>query len=656
MQTPICGLLCAITVLVSAARAEETHSKSRAFFAFDNGLRQTDGLEEKAALLAQLGYDGIAWRPGKTAAMLAALDRHELKMFATYVTLSADEEACRVPPGVVREIHALKGRETIVWLTIGGKSTRDDVVVEGIQRVCDVAEENGLRVALYPHNGYYTDTTAKALELAQKARRPNLGVSFNLCHFLKQNDASQLEETLRAAADQLLLVSINGADGGETRRMGWDRLIRPLGEGSYDVAQVLHVLDAIGYTGPVGLQCFNVKGDDRNKLRQSKEAWRSLTDLAPQAASRDSLDVPQDERIDREIQHVTVRCEPGQFLGWPANGGIWNWGDEILVMYTHGLFKQDARGMHAIDRETPWTIDASRSLDGGLTWTHQTDVIPNPRYEDVRDAPELTEPIDFSDPDTVLKFQLTHWTEGRTYLFYSTDRGRTWRGPFRLPTLGFDVVAARNDYLIDDADTCTAFWSMSRSPGERDSMVYLVRSNDGGLSWELGARVGRETQSGAIDYAIMPSTVRTGSKELLTCIRNRVGLNDCFIDCWASSDHGSTWLRVSRPVGNEAGTTPPMLNRLPDGDLLLTYGYRKPPQGLRARISHDNGRTWGPEIILRQEAGPNRDIGYTRSVIRADGKIVTVYYYNLGADQERFIAATIWDASERQNDPPARQP
>lgn len=147
MQTQICGLLCAITVLVSAASAEETHSKSRAFFAFDNGLRQTDGLEEKAALLAQLGYDGIAWRPGKTAEMLEALDRHRMKMFATYVTLSADEEACRVPPGVVREIEALKGRDTIVWLTIGGK-TSDEVVVEGIRRVCGVAEENGLQVAL----------------------------------------------------------------------------------------------------------------------------------------------------------------------------------------------------------------------------------------------------------------------------------------------------------------------------------------------------------------------------------------------------------------------------------------------------------------------------------------------------------------------------
>jgi len=277
MQTQVCGLLYAITVLISAASAEETHSTSRAFFAFDNGLRQTEGLEEKAAMLAQLGYDGIAWRPGRTAEMLAALDRHRLKMFATYVSLTADDEACRVPPAVVREIEALKGRDTIVWLMIGGKSS-DEVVVEGIRRVCDVAEENGLQVALYPHNGCYTDTMAKTLELTRKADRPKLGVSFNLCHFLKQNDASELEGTLRAVADKLLLVSINGADGGETQSMGWDRLIRPLGEGSYDVGHVLRLLDRVRYTGPIGLQCYNVPGGDRDNLRQSIEAWNALHD------------------------------------------------------------------------------------------------------------------------------------------------------------------------------------------------------------------------------------------------------------------------------------------------------------------------------------------------------------------------------------------
>jgi len=70
-------------------------------------------------------------------------------------------------------------------------------------------------------------------------------VTFNLCHFLKQNDAADLGKTLRAAAPKLLSVSINGADSGDTKAMGWDRLIRPLGEDTFDVASVMRLLDEV---------------------------------------------------------------------------------------------------------------------------------------------------------------------------------------------------------------------------------------------------------------------------------------------------------------------------------------------------------------------------------------------------------------------------
>jgi hypothetical protein len=53
--------------------------------------------------------------------------------------------------------------------------------------------------------------------------------------------------------------------------------------------------------------------------------------------------------------------------------------------------------------------------------------------------------------------------------------------------------------------------------------------------------------------------------------------------------------------------------------------------------------TWGPELMLRDDAG-TWDLGYPRTVQRADGKIVTVYYFNDAKDRERYIAATIWDA------------
>ncbi len=45
--------------------------------------------------------------------------------------------------------------------------------------------------------------------------------------------------------------------------------------------------------------------------------------------------------------------------------------------------------------------------------------------------------------------------------------------------------------------------------------------------------------------------------------------------------------------------------------------------------------------MLREDGGA-WDLGYTRTVRRQDGNLVTTYYYNTAKDGERFIGATIW--------------
>lgn len=81
--------------------------------------------------------------------------------------------------------------------------------------------------------------------------------------------------------------------------------------------------------------------------------------------------------------------------------------------------------------------------------------------------------------------------------------------------------------------------------------------------------------------------------------------------------------------------------QLRDGRLALTYAYRSKPYGIRARISEDDGVTWSDEIHLRDDGG-EADLGYTRTVQRPDGDVITVYYYNVDPMGERFIGGTIW--------------
>ncbi len=87
---------------------------------------------------------------------------------------------------------------------------------------------------------------------------------------------------------------------------------------------------------------------------------------------------------------------------------------------------------------------------------------------------------------------------------------------------------------------------------------------------------------------------------------------------------------------------------LKDERLMCTYGRRVSPYGIRAKISDDGGRIWGPEIIVRDDGG-SWDLGYPRTALLPDGKVIAVYYFNEAKDITqcdggvRHIAASIFE-------------
>lgn len=118
--------------------------------------------------------------------------------------------------------------------------------------------------------------------------------------------------------------------------------------------------------------------------------------------------------------------------------------------------------------------------------------------------------------------------------------------------------------------------------------------------------------------------------------QTRVGADNTF---WAneSFDGGVTW---SEPVdtGIISGACPRLL-KLSDGRLLLTFGRRQPPFGLRAMLSVD-GKSWGDRAYILREA-PNWDQGYTASVELGDGRILTVSYMQNAAGVTGIVG-TFW--------------
>jgi hypothetical protein len=360
-----------------------------------------------------------------------------------------------------------------------------------------------------------------------------------------------------------------------------------------------------------------------------------------------------------KIRNIDIYREPGQFAGWPANYGLWLWGDEVVTIFAQGnLGSSDL--LHERDRSRPIIPRQARSRDGGLAWEiepftghlpggptlsadeHVLDGLKARQHVLAdRDLHTLEEPIDFLDPETIVLAARTGLAEGALSWFYvSRDRARTWRGPYRFGTLGLSGISARTDIVPFGQHEALFMLTTPKRDG-KEGRVFCARTSDGGRSFGFQGFVGGEPEG----YAIMPSSVRLPDGKIFSTVRC-MGANGGkgWIEAFVSGDEGKSWIPFGRPVENTGpGGNPPSLTLMPDGRLILVYGYRAAPFGLRMRASEDFGRTWTDETIIRNDGG-TRDLGYARTVSRPDGTLLSVYYFNHGEGQERFIAASIFDA------------
>jgi len=250
------------------------NSRGPAFFVFEDGLGNNPP-EKEAEIAKQIGFAGISFDGAKLVPeRIKATESHGLKFFFLYLAADVSGPEPVYEPGFDEVIRQLKGRNTVIWLIIRGQGPGAEArAVEAAQHTADLAAKEGLRVALYPHYGLYVARLEDALRIAGQAKRPNLGVTFNLCHELRSGGGPDFRPLLERAMPMLYAVSINGAD---KNGQDWDRLIQPLDRGDFDVKGLLETLVELGYHGPIGLQCYEIKGDVIENLQHSMQAWRTM--------------------------------------------------------------------------------------------------------------------------------------------------------------------------------------------------------------------------------------------------------------------------------------------------------------------------------------------------------------------------------------------
>lgn len=226
----------------------------------------------------------------------------------------------------------------------------------------------------------------------------------------------------------------------------------------------------------------------------------------------------------------------------------------------------------------------------------------------------------------------------------SEDGGRTWTKPFwveRVPGVEpvFDgwnsPLAIRGPVeQLADGDLLYPVYVGVSGDGGRER-AFAVASSDGGRTWSFRGLVAEDP------------TNEVGFNELTfhQCPSGKVVafIRSAGADGWlftaTSKDNGRTW---TDPVKEDCWGHPFVAASMPSGNVLLCYGYRREPCGIRARLlgpECDNIAD-SPELVLRDD-GVTFDLGYPDLTILPDGRAFIVYYMNSKDDEARtrYIAA-----------------
>jgi sugar phosphate isomerase/epimerase len=267
--------------LVSNAKGKDLNN---IFYCFNNAMRLPNapvGYQEQAKLAKRLGYSGIAGHTEDSYFELRkTLDKVGFDMPEIYISFKIDSGVPNYNLLLKELIKDSKNRDLLITLHLhselykNNKEKGDIKFAEVLAELADYAAKYNVKLAIYPHFSFYCESFAHTLKLVKMVNRPNLGAVFNLCHFLKVQGQVNMEEELKDGIPWLFMVSLSGADTGDTQKMDWDRLIQPLGKGSFDPYPLVKLLKDNNYKGKFGLQCFNIKIDCETALTQSMNTWK----------------------------------------------------------------------------------------------------------------------------------------------------------------------------------------------------------------------------------------------------------------------------------------------------------------------------------------------------------------------------------------------
>jgi Neuraminidase (sialidase) len=219
------------------------------------------------------------------------------------------------------------------------------------------------------------------------------------------------------------------------------------------------------------------------------------------------------------------------------------------------------------------------------------------------------------------------------WMLRSTDGGVTWSARYAVP-----VNSPHGPIQLSDGRLLYAgqrLWKAEEPRLLKRSAIY--ESRDDGFTWQHLAEIPNRERDNPREYHELYA-VEAADGRIVVHIRNHNKPNSGETLQCESADGGKTWT-VPAPIG--VWGLPSHLLRLKDDALLMTYGHRRGPFGVQARLSRDHGRTWSDALMLTGD-GTSGDLGYPSTVQLADGSLLTVWYETIAGSPKAVLRQARW--------------